>query len=67
MADYFCRLMRFMDRHDYDAVVPQAPPDGPGDPIIDLQAGYVLRALDRLPRQGKQWPWRLRQNYPWTW
>lgn len=64
VADYFCRLMRFMDRHDYDAVVPQAPPDGPGDPIIDLQAGYVLRALDRLPRQGKQWPWRLRQNYP---
>ena len=30
---------------------------------MDLTSGYVLRALDRLPRQGDRAPWRLKQNY----
>ncbi|MFN8125909.1 MAG: NAD(P)/FAD-dependent oxidoreductase [Candidatus Nanopelagicales bacterium] len=64
VADYFCRLLRYLDRHGYDEVIPQRPPDGAGEPIIDLKSGYVARALDRLPRQGHAWPWRLRQNYP---
>ena len=33
-------------------------------PVIDLEAGYVLRSLDELPKQGARAPWRLRQNYP---
>ena len=32
-------------------------------PIIDLKSGYVLRALDRLPKQGTRLPYRLHQNY----
>ena len=32
--------------------------------VIDLEAGYVLRSLDELPKQGARAPWRLRQNYP---
>jgi monooxygenase len=32
-------------------------------PFSDLNSGYVLRALDRLPMQGSKEPWRLRQNY----
>jgi monooxygenase len=32
-------------------------------PLIDLQAGYVRRALGELPKQGSRTPWRLRQNY----
>ena len=30
---------------------------------MDFQSGYVLRALDRLPKQGDRSPWRLKQNY----
>ena len=30
---------------------------------MDFQSGYVLRMLDRLPKQGDREPWRLRQNY----
>jgi len=30
---------------------------------MDFTSGYVLRALDQLPRQGDREPWRLRQSY----
>ena len=32
-------------------------------PMLDLSAGYVQRALDRLPRQGDGEPWRVSMNY----
>ena len=64
VADYTCRLLPFMKRRGYTAFWPVAPEDGGVAPIIDLNAGYVTRALDKLPRQGSRWPWKLRQNYP---
>ena len=30
---------------------------------VDFSSGYIQRSLDRFPGQGKQAPWRLRQNY----
>jgi hypothetical protein len=33
------------------------------EPFIDLASGYVLRAVDSLPKQGDRAPWRLYQNY----
>jgi hypothetical protein len=30
---------------------------------MDFTSGYVLRALDQLPKQGQSQPWRLHQNY----
>ena len=33
------------------------------DDYIDFTSGYVQRALDRLPQQGKKSPWRNYQNY----
>ncbi len=32
-------------------------------PLMDFTPGYVLRALDYLPKQGSRAPWRLKQNY----
>ncbi len=64
VADYFCRLLPYMDRHGYAIVRPVAPPDGGGAPILDLNAGYITRSLDQLPRQGARRPWKLHQNYP---
>jgi monooxygenase len=63
-SEYVCRLVTHLDRHGYQAVTPVPPPSGPLRPLIDLRSGYVLRALDRLPRQGPAAPWRLHQNYP---
>ncbi len=65
VAKYVCRLLNHMDARGYAYCTPRPP--GPGvdlSPVIDLDAGYVRRAVDRLPRQGARAPWRLRQNYP---
>ncbi len=64
VADYVCRLLGYMDEHGYAVCTPRGPaPTAPTEPMIDLQAGYVLRSLDVLPRQGTTAPWRLHQNY----
>ncbi|MFC4003288.1 flavin-containing monooxygenase [Prauserella oleivorans] len=65
VSEYVCRLLRHLDAHGYRQVTPVLPPgEGPAEPLIDLKAGYVLRSLDRLPKQGRATPWRLHQNYP---
>jgi monooxygenase len=62
-SEYVCRLLNYMDAHGYSQCVPQADPDVAEEPLLDLTAGYVLRSLDQLPKQGSKEPWRLRQNY----
>jgi hypothetical protein len=52
-----------MDEHGYDYVVADRDPSVPEVPFIDLQSGYVKRALHLFPKQGDRTPWRLRQNY----
>ena len=32
-------------------------------PLLDFQAGYVLRSIDELPQQGAAAPWHLAMNY----
>jgi hypothetical protein len=31
--------------------------------MMDFTSGYVLRALEQMPRQGSAKPWKLYQNY----
>ncbi|WP_253259319.1 alpha/beta fold hydrolase [Subtercola boreus] len=66
VAEYVVRLLKHMHRHGYQTVTPDAPASvlrGTLVPLIDLQAGYVLRNAASLPRQGEKSPWRLHQNY----
>ena len=63
-AAYVCRLLNHMDHHNYNVCTPRInDPDIEEEPVIDFNSGYVLRALDSLPRQGSKTPWRLHQNY----
>jgi monooxygenase len=63
-SEYMCRLINHMDEHGYTQCVPRVTdPAVEIVPVIDLKSGYVLRSLDRLPKQGSKEPWRLRQNY----
>ncbi|MFG3303449.1 flavin-containing monooxygenase [Micromonospora chersina] len=64
VATYVCRLLRHLDDTGQQIVTPLAPDTTDLVPIIDLRSGYVLRAVDRLPKQGPATPWRLHQNYP---
>ncbi|MEU8389979.1 NAD(P)/FAD-dependent oxidoreductase [Micromonospora sp. NPDC048842] len=63
VAGYVCRLLRHLDRTGQQVVTPLPPPDDERVPLIDLRSGYVLRAVDTLPKQGATAPWRLHQNY----
>jgi monooxygenase len=64
-AQYVCRVVNHMDAYGYRRVVPKAPdPSQPRHPFIDLRSGYVLRAIEQLPKQGDRPPWRMYQNYP---
>jgi hypothetical protein len=53
-----------MDREGYTECVPRRR-DGEraDDPLLDLSAGYVQRAVAEFPKQGKRAPWKLRQDY----
>ena len=61
---YVCRLINYMDKHNYTTCVPKLT-DKHMDtvPIIDFTSGYIQRSLDKLPKQGDRHPWRLNQNY----
>ena len=63
VADFVCRLLTRLDRSGARVVVPVPDPDVADAPFMDFTPGYVLRSLDRLPKQGDREPWRLRQNY----
>jgi len=64
IANYFCRLLPYMDRHGYTVVRPVAPAEGSAGAILDLNSGYITRSIDKLPKQGARRPWKLHQNYP---
>jgi monooxygenase len=64
-AEHFCRLLNHMDRRGAQIAVPENDdPTVEETPLLDFEAGYVLRSLDKFPKQGSKAPWKLRQNYP---
>ncbi len=61
---YTCRLLKYMDEKGYKACVPQLEGENVEmQPVIDFSSGYIQRALDKLPKQGDKFPWKLHQNY----
>lgn len=63
LCEYFCRLLGYMDEHGYDTVWPVADPGMSTRPVLDFEAGYVLRSLSELPKQGPAAPWLMSKNY----
>ncbi|WP_405489895.1 flavin-containing monooxygenase [Nocardia sp. NBC_00511] len=58
-----CKVLGFMDRKGYGAVVPQPQQGLEARPLLDLASGYVQRSIGAFPRQGDKRPWQVRQNY----
>lgn len=63
VADWFVRLVTQLDDQGWDGAVPRRDPEVGTAPVLDFQAGYVQRALDDLPRQGTEGPWKLGMDY----
>ena len=62
-AHYVCRLIRHMEAHGYRIAVPRRDPRVGTRSFLDFTSGYVIRALDWLPKQGARRPWKVYQNY----
>ncbi|MGH2832501.1 MAG: FAD-containing monooxygenase EthA, partial [Solirubrobacteraceae bacterium] len=64
VCQYVCRLLNHMDNGGYTQCTPRRDPSIGELPFIDFSSGYVLRAIEKFPKQGSKAPWRLHQNYP---
>ena len=64
-SEYVTRLLRYMNEHRYTRVVPRGSDDlrGTDSVLSSLNAGYVRRGNDALPRQGLAAPWQVLNNY----
>ncbi len=64
VSDYVCRLMNYMDENGFVEAAPHnADPAMKREPFLDFSSGYVMRAVDSLPKQGDRAPWRQPQDY----
>ena len=64
LCEHFCRLLSHMDTRGHDIARPEIGDHGiETRPMLDFAAGYVQRALDRMPKQGSGEPWRVSMNY----
>jgi len=62
-SHYVCRLISYMDKHQYQYCVANNDPSVKRLQFLDLASGYVDRAMDQFPKQGDKSPWKLHQNY----
>ncbi|HEX7035716.1 MAG TPA: NAD(P)/FAD-dependent oxidoreductase [Pseudomonadales bacterium] len=69
IADFVCRLLKHMDARGVDVVTPTLRPEDqemerlPWITEDNFNAGYLLRGLHLLPKQGTRLPWRHTQDY----
>ncbi|WP_228717287.1 flavin-containing monooxygenase [Allosaccharopolyspora coralli] len=60
---YVCRMVNYLDARGFAAATPRPPGGMVRKPMLDLDANYIKRSIDRFPSQGDRSPWRVRQNY----
>ncbi|MGE8537734.1 MAG: flavin-containing monooxygenase, partial [Acinetobacter sp.] len=64
-AEYICRLLNYMDQQGYAEVIAQGDQtELLQDTVMgSLSSGYIARAADVMPKQGKHAPWKISNNY----
>jgi len=64
VGQYVCRLINHMDKHQHHFCQPVLPVNGiETEAFMNFTSGYITRALDKIPKQGRDKPWKLNQNY----
>ncbi|HZP13500.1 MAG TPA: NAD(P)/FAD-dependent oxidoreductase, partial [Nevskiaceae bacterium] len=62
-CEFVCRLLNHMEKHGYAQATPRVSGEIKPLPFIDFNSSYVLRSIDKFPKQGDRAPWKLYQNY----
>ena len=60
---YVSRLLDYMQANGHNSVYPYLEEEQLGDGLAELSSGYIMRAQDRLPKQGFNFPWRNKDFY----
>ncbi|MFG1646174.1 flavin-containing monooxygenase [Amycolatopsis sp. NPDC049252] len=64
VGEYVVRLLRHLDRTGHDQAVPvNDDPAVTERPLLDFDAGYVLRSIEEFPKAGSRAPWTLGMSY----
>jgi len=64
ICNYVCRLLNFMDRKGVRQVTPKPADESAVARFVEnFSSGYIQRALASWPKQGRNKPWRVNQNY----
>ena len=64
IAQRTCRVLNYMARHAYTHCTPRLWDHSIAEePMLGLTSGYMQRARDTMPRQGRGNPWKMHQNY----
>ncbi len=63
-CQFVTKVLNFMEQNNYTVCTPRFDSTVfKSEPLLDFDAGYVLRAFDSLPKQGSKHPWKVYQNY----
>ncbi len=63
-CQFVTKVLNFMEQNNYTVCTPRFDSAVfKSEPLLDFDAGYVLRAFDSLPKQGSKHPWKVYQNY----
>ncbi|HZU48955.1 MAG TPA: NAD(P)/FAD-dependent oxidoreductase [Mycobacterium sp.] len=63
-AQSVAKLLEYMNSHGYTHAYPHlGDAEMPEQPTLNLQSGYVLRALDVLPKSGTRRPWVVSHDF----
>ena len=62
-AKYVYGLLKKMKRGGYSHVIPTPSDEMNEVPLLDFDAGYVLRARDIMPKNGDRQPWKNNDSY----
>lgn len=65
IGEYFCKLINETEKKKKQFFVVKSDKPIEKEPALNFGAGYVQRAIQSgiLPSQGKDYPWKLKQNY----
>ena len=67
-CDYVCRLLNRLRADGLRQCTPRRrDPSVETAPLLELTSGYIRRGVDRFPKQGSKFPWRVRQSYLADW
>ncbi|MCO4821844.1 MAG: NAD(P)/FAD-dependent oxidoreductase, partial [Flavobacteriaceae bacterium] len=63
-SEYISRVLTYMDKNNYQVIEPTIKDENlKPTPLLNLNSGYIHRAINVLPNQGDKAPWRVYQNY----